>query len=51
MSNQINHVVQEFVPTYTVRSEYLPTNRVVDGNQAETSEWVLNIVIFSAQKI
>lgn len=51
MSNQNTHVVQEFVPTYTVRSEYLPTNRVVDGNQVETSEWVKNILIFSAQKI
>ena len=34
------HVVQEFVPTYTVKSEYLPTNRVLDGKQAETTEWV-----------
>ncbi len=34
MSLQNTHVVQEFVPTYTVKSEYLPTNRVQDGKQA-----------------
>lgn len=37
MSFQNTHLVQEFVPTYTVKSEYLPTNRVVDGRQTETS--------------
>jgi len=51
MSNQNTHVIQEFVPNYTVKSEYLPTNRVVDGNQVETSEWVNKILIFLAQKI
>ncbi len=48
MSYQQNpHFVQEFVPTYTVRSEYLPTNQVVDGNQAQTSEWVHYSIICS----
>lgn len=51
MSNPNTHVIQEFVPNYTVKSEYLPTNRVVDGNQVETSEWVNKILIFLAQKI
>ncbi len=40
MSFQPTHVIQEFVPNYTVRSEYLPTNQVVDGRPTETSEWV-----------
>lgn len=45
MSLQNNtHLVQEFVPTYTVKSEYLPTNRVVDGNSAQTTEWVRYIL-------
>ena len=43
------HVVQEFVPTYTVKSEYLPTNRVLDGKQAETTEWVRFILLFSSE--
>ena len=43
------HVVQEFVPTYTVKSEYLPTNRVLDGKQAETTEWVWFILLFSSE--
>jgi len=37
MSINNTHLVQEFIPTYNVRSEYLPTNRVVDGNQSQTS--------------
>jgi hypothetical protein len=43
MSSQNTHFVQEFVPTYTVKSEYLPTNRVVDANQGQTAEWVFDV--------
>ena len=43
MSFQNTHFVQEFVPTYTVKSEYLPTNRVVDANQGQTAEWVFDV--------
>lgn len=50
MSYQPAHNVQEFVPTYTVRSEYLPTNRVIEGNQGQVSEWVI-IKFISAQKV
>jgi hypothetical protein len=51
MSFQNTHFVQEFVPTYTVKSEYLPTNRVVDANQGQTAEWVWDLLLFLAQKI
>ena len=43
MSFQNTHFVQEFIPNYTVKSEYLPTNRVVDSNQTQTAEWVSSL--------
>ncbi len=27
------HRLNEYIPTYVPRSEYLPTNRVLDANQ------------------
>ena len=41
MSYQPVHNVQEFVPSYTVRSEYLPSNRVTEANQGQVSELVI----------
>ncbi len=35
----LGQTVQQFVPTYVVKSDYLPT-RVVDGNAAQTSQLV-----------
>lgn len=35
------HKLNEFVPTYVPRSDFLPTNRVVDSNQADVQQWVL----------
>ncbi len=32
-----SHYVQELVPNYVVKSEYLPTNRVQDGHQSEAN--------------
>ena len=37
---QVHHTVNEYVPTYQVKSDYLPT-RVQDGNQNQTNVWVL----------
>jgi hypothetical protein len=51
MSFQNTHYVQEFVPNYTVKSEYLPTNRVVDSNQAQTAEWVCSFFNILVKKI
>lgn len=39
-SNSGQHRLQEFVPTYTAKSDYLPT-RVVESNQGEANQWVL----------
>ena len=39
-SNTGSHRLQEFVPTYVSKSDYLPTNRVVDTNQGEANQWV-----------
>ena len=38
-SNADRHRLQEFVPTYVPKSDYLP-NRVVDTNQSEANQWV-----------
>jgi hypothetical protein len=38
-SNSDSHRLQEFVPTYVPKSDYLPT-RVVDSNQSEANQWV-----------
>ena len=35
----IHHTINEYVPTYVVKSDYLPT-RVQDGNTNQTSQWV-----------
>jgi hypothetical protein len=43
---QTTHEVREFVPTYVVRSDYLPT-QVRDGNQSQTAQWVHKNIIFS----
>ena len=51
MSFQNTHFVQEFVPNYTVKSEYLPTNRVIESNQTQTAEWVCSIFIVLVKKI
>lgn len=32
--------LNEFVPTYVPHSDYLPTNKVVDGNTTEVNQWV-----------
>ena len=39
-SNSGSHRLQEFVPTYVSKSDYLPTNRVVETNQNEANQWV-----------
>lgn len=39
MSYQAHQTVNQFVPNYVVKSDYLPT-RVVDGNQSQTNQWV-----------
>ena len=43
-SNTGSHRLQEFVPTYVSKSDYLPTNRVVDTNQGEANQWVSLII-------
>jgi hypothetical protein len=48
MSYQQHHTINEFIPNYTVKSDYLPT-RVGDGNQAQTAEWVLNFLLCSSE--
>ena len=32
--------ITHFIPNYVVKSDYLPT-RVVDGNQVQTTQWVI----------
>jgi hypothetical protein len=34
------HRLNEFVPTYVPHSDYLPTNQVVDGRQADVNNLV-----------
>jgi hypothetical protein len=41
------HKLTEFVPTYVPHSEYLPTNRVVDSNQADVQQWVTHVLFSS----
>lgn len=43
------HKLNEFVPTYVPRSDFLPTNRVVDSNQADVQQWVLIKTISACQ--
>ena len=47
---QGHHQVREYVPTYVVRSDYLPT-QVQDGNQSQTSQWVSIKLIFLVKRI
>ena len=46
VNQQVHHTVNEYVPTYVVKSDYLPT-RVQDGNQGQTAQWVFDLLIFS----
>lgn len=43
------HNLQEFIPNYQVKSDFLPT-RVADGNQAQTAEWV-RLFLYVVEKI
>jgi hypothetical protein len=47
MSYQTYHQgqsIQQFIPNYVVRSDFLPT-RVVEGNQGQTAQWVNYTII------
>jgi hypothetical protein len=48
MSYQQHHTINEFIPNYTVKSDYLPT-RVGDGNQTQTAEWVIIFLLCSSE--
>jgi len=45
MSYQIGQTVNQYIPNYVLKSDYLPT-RVVDGNTAQTSQLV-SLILFS----
>lgn len=50
MSYQPNvHKLNEFIPTYVPRSDFLPTNRVVDSNQTDVQQWVSIYTILARQ--
>ena len=46
MSYQQSLSINQFIPGYVVKSDYLPT-RVVEGNQTQTSELVISFDNFS----
>ena len=41
MSYQQNTSINQFIPNYVVRSDYLPNTKVVDGNTTQTSQLVI----------
>ena len=44
MSYQAQQTVNQFIPNYVVKSDYLPT-RINDGDQSQTNQWVQTLYI------
>lgn len=47
MSYQQGQNINQFIPHYVVKSDYLPNTRVVEGNNSQTSQLVLSPLYFS----
>lgn len=48
MSYQQGQGINQFIPNYVVRSDYLPNTRVVEGNNTQTSQLVIFLFILSS---
>ena len=47
MAYQQVHGINEFIPNYVAKSDYLPT-RVVDGSNTQTSTLVFSLLILAS---
>lgn len=51
MSYPYQQGIQQFVPTYKVRSDYLPQNMVQEGVVDSRANEVVNILIYIVERI
>ncbi len=48
MSYQQTQSINQYIPNYVVKSDYLPNTRVVEGNTTQTSQLVITYIYLAS---